>query len=210
MKLNQREKFLLLFLGFALLMAGSYYYLLAPQVQRVANLKAQQAALELEVQRVETLIASYEGLKKEYDGLLEDVQARASYFFPILVHERILVLLEDMEDITNMPLSSVSYGTIGPPNLAGTTQALPSIQQMTLSFPVSGSFDQFMNYVRAWESLERSIIIDNLSLSGEATVQGSMSVSLYAVGKPFLQPEDEDYLSWPYTREYGKDNPFVR
>ncbi len=83
------------------------------------------------------------------------------------------------------------------------------IPVMSATIQYQGTFEHITDFIKNTEALERTIVINNFSISiqEENTLNGSIQLDFYALPKIHLQ--DEEYFEWPYEDNYGKNNPFV-
>ena len=58
--------------------------------------------------------------------------------------------------------------------------------------------------------MNRTFVINSLQLSQgtDGTISGTINLDFYSLKKLFPDPQDEDYISWPYNTPKGIDNPF--
>lgn len=82
------------------------------------------------------------------------------------------------------------------------------VKKMTVSLSLTGSYSQIYSFLKEIEQQNRSIICSNIILtnSGDANLICDIKLDFYSVPKPFEQ--DDEYLKWDLSGEYGKASPF--
>ncbi len=84
---------------------------------------------------------------------------------------------------------------------AGTAQA----EKMTATLEYSkAGYNQVTAFIKALEALDRTIVIDNLSMASteDGTLQGTMAVTFYAL--PKLHEQDTEYLAGATKTDTGR------
>ncbi|MEG1255826.1 hypothetical protein [Clostridium sp.] len=83
------------------------------------------------------------------------------------------------------------------------------VEQMKVSISFTGTYIKSMKFVELVSEYERLIAMPNITLTASGTdeVSGSLDLEFYSV--PKVNGEDSEYLKWPTTEKYGKENPFL-
>lgn len=83
-----------------------------------------------------------------------------------------------------------------------------TVEQMKVNLTFSGSYSNVIDFIKNIETNSKKIIIANINLSqvSKTDVSGSCELNFYAV--PKVSNEDEEYMKWNYSNNYGKANPF--
>ncbi|MEG0307764.1 MAG: hypothetical protein RR636_07470 [Clostridium sp.] len=83
------------------------------------------------------------------------------------------------------------------------------VEQMKVSVSFTGTYSNVMKFVELVSKYGRLIAMPNITLtsSGAEDVSGSLDLEFYSI--PKVSDEDSEYLKWPATEKYGKENPFL-
>lgn len=82
-------------------------------------------------------------------------------------------------------------------------------ETMTVTLQIRASYTRWMSFLKKIETLDRTAIVQNLTLADDDTgiLSGNIIVNIYGV--PKLQEQDKEYLEWPFNGRYGRTNPFA-
>lgn len=88
------------------------------------------------------------------------------------------------------------------------SNATPSkAEKIAVNLSISGDFASINKFIDEIKGYSKRIIIKNISLSnGEGILNGSMNLEIYAI--PMIIEQEDDYLDWEPSGDYGKENPF--
>jgi type IV pilus assembly protein PilO len=109
MKLTIREKIMLAILGFAVVIAAEVYFLFMPQLDKIKALKQEQIKTIIEVQRVRSEIALLDKLQKDCDALFIKVNENTTRFYPEILQDKIIVILDDLFKTSELKANSTSF-----------------------------------------------------------------------------------------------------
>lgn len=87
-----------------------------------------------------------------------------------------------------------------------------------------GEYEQLIRLITEIQGLKKAVVVENLTINGgtapfagagagtaapavtASSVSGSLNLMFYSV--PKLTDNDKSLMTWPYSNEYGKANPF--
>jgi type IV pilus assembly protein PilO len=84
MKLTKREAFLLKVMGVVAVLALSYYFIIAPEMEKLTSVGEELITKSLEVETVKAEIGSIPKLEEEITGLRGTIQTSSEEFYPDL------------------------------------------------------------------------------------------------------------------------------
>lgn len=237
MKLTKREANLLKLTGLVLVLALSYYFVIAPQLDKLTSAKEQLEIKTREVEEVKGEIASIPQLEIEIKNLQESIKQSSQKFLPEIQQKKLIILLDEQLRESNAIADSIGFSQIsdvdtqagdsqsagedninnvstGNENSEGVSELTEllkfKIYTMSVQAPLSGKYEEIMNFISRLENLNRTVAINSLQLTKdiEGKVNGSIGLDFYSMNKIVDDPNDEAYLGWPYNTPKGVDNPF--
>lgn len=82
-----------------------------------------------------------------------------------------------------------------------------NINQAKVTLNYKASYEALTDLIKRIEVHDKKIILSNLTINGSgAELSGSLTLEFYGV--PKIDNEDEDYLKWTLSNQYGKSNPY--
>lgn len=169
----------LITVGAAVLISVIWYFALwSPQGHALAKAKADHTAANARVGQLHAQISSLDALVKQipsdqskllqYTGAVPDGPQLASAIDQI----------QSAAAASHVTLSSI--GPSGAPSTAGSSaQAFNGVADIAMSLSVTGSYQDVMSFITALDNLKRTVVINDLSLSGSsAGAQSSVSASI--------------------------------
>lgn len=208
MKLNPREKLMLGLLLAAGILFLSYNYVISPQLVRIEDLTLELLTKESEAARIQTELASIDRIQQDIQDLTAKIHEKTEPFYPKILQRRIILLLDEVFEDAEVFADSMGFSTIE--TREGEDTGGPMLERMSVTFPFRAEYAKVVAFLAALEDMERVIIINSLQMAvaeGDL-LSGGMNVEFYGIAKPAPQPRDSEYLSWPYTGDYGRFNPF--
>jgi type IV pilus assembly protein PilO len=81
-------------------------------------------------------------------------------------------------------------------------------EKVTVTISYSGTYEQLRAFIDRVEAFPKKIIISNLNMTvlDEKNLTGNIVLDFYFA--PNIFEDDESFMKWRYTGDYGKDNPF--
>lgn len=260
MKLTKREKILLGILGVIVFLALDYLLLFKPQFERMKDLIDKQKSITIEVKKVKQEISAMDDLQKSLDEVNKEIEDKTRSFYPKIVQEKIIVILDELFKNAEMRSDANSFSVIqlshvheyketvddpfpaqelveeytstvsneskreveGKKDSSRTDKKEDSGQKeskkieedtnlaenISVSIQFSTSYNQLMAFIKELESLNRTIVIKSITVTSQDNnnLKGNIHVDFYAL--PKIHKQDKEYFEWPYSNNYGTDNPF--
>ncbi|PAB58507.1 GspMb/PilO family protein [Anaeromicrobium sediminis] len=109
MKLTKREKILLIFLG-VLIVVGAYYkFAFVPHRSKIKELETNVEAYRNEVNKVKMKIGYKDNINKNFKIMNSKIEIASERLFPMIIQEKIIVILDDMVKKSNIQALSMSF-----------------------------------------------------------------------------------------------------
>lgn len=216
MKLTSREKLMLKIVGIAAMVALTYYFVIMPEIGKLNEIGDQLIAKDLEVSTIKKEIASISTLEEEINSINEDLLEDTKQFYPDLIQKKLIVILDKIFEDAEISPDSISFSQINivsaeasSENTSG-LEGAPVVKSMSVTMPLSGTYQQIMKLVHELEAMERVNIINSLQLANgeDNQITGGINIDFYAISKNSINPKDEEYMKWPYNSPHGISNPF--
>ena len=214
MKLTKREAFLLKLVSFVALLALSYYFIIAPQLERLAATELNLALKSAEVEAIESEIQSLPLLEEEIASLQEEIRVSTKTFYPELRQKKLIVILDEQLKQSGTAADSLTFSQV---NSEESTEDLGTdneqtensdvnsngepvktvLQSISIQVPFTGSYEQIIDLIRRLEDMNRTFVINSLQLSQgtDGTISGTINLDFYSLKKLFPDPQDEIILA---------------
>lgn len=225
MKLTDREKLLLKLLAVCAFLAIIYFIIIKPELYYKDKLEKKAEEYSEVIEAVKLKVNIENPVYKEYKILNAKTQDLLRKYYPSIIQEKIILMLDSKIETSGLKVSTISFAE---PSLAALNKTenknknqaneskkseagkedLTSFESITASLTFEGSYAQLYSFISLIELENRSIELNNLKITSKAEdkISGDMQITIYAISKPFEQ--DQDYMAWNITGEYGKYNPF--
>jgi Tfp pilus assembly protein PilO len=196
MKLTKREIFLLRLVAVVAMFALSYYFVIAPEIDKLTMVREELQSKDMEIRTVKAEIESIPQLDEEIQALYSTVETNSERFYPSLLQKKLIVILDQVIHNTGVTVNSLGFSQItsemgdeiqetGSPstddasnngNQNGTSvvdqnngiiRATPKVDSMSVTIPLNGTYEQVMDLIAQLEAMNRTIIIDNLQMTYE-------------------------------------------
>jgi type IV pilus assembly protein PilO len=109
LKLTNREKKLLIVLGICLAVALVYYAVVKPQFDMVGRLQKQAEEYSIKIQRAKEKVNPANPTYKEYNELYDNTQALLKTFYPSIIQEKIILMLQDKLDAAKLNIKEMTF-----------------------------------------------------------------------------------------------------
>lgn len=197
--LSDSELRLILLLLAVLLLAASYFFVYSKSMAAAQELEAQNEIDSATVRTLEAMIGRREQVEAETEALRQNIQDIVAKYPADLTAEKALVILQNMENFTNMEISSVSFlmGILlmNFTNPSEETNRPPIGYYSALSMGYTVSYDGYKEMLDYMSHLEDRMIAPTVSATYDRVadmVSGNITVNLYYLqntGKEYVAPE---------------------
>lgn len=194
MRLNNREKTLLIVLAIVGLLAAYYYLLLSPQLAVLSQVKERAASYKAKVEEMKAQMDPNHPIYAEYKTKQEEIIKRTAPYYPAVIQERLIAVLDDKLKGSGVDTKSVSFAineialqaatnnsNAKVPdmlalrqsfvNIDGIDEALKNGQEnllrmneLTATFSAESEYQKLMNLISAFEKDKYKIILNNLNM----------------------------------------------
>jgi len=110
MKLNPRERIMLITLAILAVLAVSYFILLKPQLDKIDNLKIEKMTVEDEIKAIDLELSSGNDLDKQMEDLSLQIQEMTKVFYPEILKDKIIITLDELVVSSKVDNTSTTYG----------------------------------------------------------------------------------------------------
>ncbi|WP_432665234.1 hypothetical protein R9X47_03075 [Wukongibacter baidiensis] len=109
MKLTKREKILLLSLGVLILIVGYYKFILAPQLVRIKELKAEVEDYSKKAQKAKIAVSPNNKIHKDFKIMNSKIIYGSQRLFPRIIQEKYITIIDEMAEKANIKVSSIGF-----------------------------------------------------------------------------------------------------
>lgn len=166
----------------ALVLLVAWYFLLwSPQGHKLAAARTAHASAVAQVSQLHTQISSLQALEREIPA---DQAKLTRYTAAIPNTPQLAGAIHQIQAVASsagVTMSSLSPS--GPPtavNGSVNAQKLNGVPSLSFSIAVSGTYPQLMRFLTGLDSMQRTLVVNNLSLSGGSGPSQSLSASIQA------------------------------
>lgn len=103
---------MLIVLGLMLIIGGYYKFILSPQLTKLDNMKQEVIDKKAEVERVKLEISEKSPVHKNFKIINAKIKSMTKPLFPSINQEKIIVILDDMLEKSNLEGNSISFSEI--------------------------------------------------------------------------------------------------
>jgi type IV pilus assembly protein PilO len=242
LKLTNREKSLLTITVICLVAALLYYAGIKPQLDMLSELEKKATGYSEMIENIKEKASLDNHVYNEYSSLNDKTLSLLRNYYPSIIQEKILVMIDEKIKKTDIGLVSITFTEPALTDLnriekeksaqeneledlvkqlykasksvnkekvnIETEEEQHKVEKMTVSLTLEGSYSQIYNYLKEIEQENRSIICSeiNIASNNNDILTCDVKLDFYSIPKPFEQ--DDDYLNWELTGEYGKLSPF--
>lgn len=210
MTITNKDKKLLVYLAAFAIIAVAYFFVYSPYMEKYEAISAECETLQTRLDHLNEIYVN----KEQYENRIVDAELKyneiVSKFYGGLDQDRTLMLIDHLENSTNMWISRVSFNepellagdgyvpeenggdgeTVAPTSLAVTKQSL--------NIDYSGKYADFKKFIEYVNNFDKRLFISSMSAgySAEANeVSGSIVISQYAINSQDKELETPDLSS---------------
>lgn len=118
MKLSKREKILIIVFAVVLVLGGYYKFIYTSQVDRIKELTAKQEEYNNKIAELKKDALLNTKIKKDIKIANAKIYENSKDFFPSIIEEKIIVILDDMINKTNIQCDAINISEIGSDNIS--------------------------------------------------------------------------------------------
>lgn len=139
MKLTDREKVILSVFGLFIFLVLAYYLIAEPQLNKLKKLSDERARIQAEVVKAKEEISADNRLHKDYEILNKKIEEKTEPFYPDILQDKIIVILDDIVRKTQIKADSINYTPAVIKPLAENRQSPASV-----AFPIKELADKIV------------------------------------------------------------------
>jgi Tfp pilus assembly protein PilO len=174
--------------GAALVLVVVWYLALwSPQGHKLTQAHADQTKAAAQVTHLQAQVAGLQALVRNIPA---DKTKLGQYTAAVPDNPQLPAALDQIQSAastTRVTLSSISPS--GAPSSAAKQSALNGVPGITVSMAANGTYPELMSFITSLNSMPRTLVITNLSLSGSGsgsvpTMTASISTDIFDAGQP--------------------------
>lgn len=227
MKLNKRERNLLIALGVVLLLWGYYKFIISPQFKSLTSKREDKAHYENELIKMQTIIDSEKEIDDKFAHINDGIDALSKRYFSETDQSRFILLINELLEGTGLFVQNISFS---PQRTEGIGDALVEVMSVTL--PYEGEYSSLLLFLERLRKHDPKIIIQNMNIKikEKELLSGTILLDFYSLpdfvkdtsiaylfDSSEINPEpfysfkndfiiDDEYIGDEYSRFYGEIN----
>ncbi|MGI6587632.1 MAG: type II secretion system protein GspM [Peptococcia bacterium] len=216
MKINEREKILIMVVAVVVIAVLFFMFLLPPALDNLKALRAKNTELDEEIATIQQNITQDTELKDRYKTLNIKALAFSNKFYNQLAQERIILDLNQLLTESGLNGHNLTFkeqkNTAKVNSTQGKPESLQDLTCMEVSINYGGTFNQFLSFLNQVGEFDKKILIKSADIinsskrRGENYLAGNMVLEFYAI--PSLLKSSMDSLNGDFTGVMGGNDPF--
>jgi len=202
MTLTKRDKNLLIFLSFVIIIAAFYFLVFRSQEEVISSLESE---IEIQNQQIEL----YKDLKKEITSLINQeailtdlLKKEFEGYLSKIEQEEIILLLDEILLRANVEVTGISFT-----EMLGRDYPNINYDMIDVNIKVSGSYDDIVNFMSSFWRFDQNIYISNISMTSTGEwIDSNIIVSFIRVNNEYT--ETVDLFEWYNNSIYENQSPF--
>lgn len=179
MKINKREKKLIMILVIIVFVIGFYRFVVNPLQYKSIETRSQLEIKEMEYNSAITNADSKESLTKEYEALIEELEGYMYGYFTHIEEEQIILLINEISSISNIQINTMEFN---PANVINIDETI--FEGVTVSLNISGGYLEISEFVELIELFPKRIVISSLSMYNHSnSLISSIDLEFYSISK---------------------------
>ena len=159
MKLNKRERNLLIGLGVVLLLWGYYKFIISSQLKNLSARREDKAHYESELTKMENIIASEKEIDDKFARLSDEMDILSKKYFSEIDQSRFIILLNELLEGTDLFIQNISFSQ---PREEGIGDML--IEAMSVTLPYEGKYPSLLSFLERIREHKPKTIIKNMNI----------------------------------------------
>jgi len=184
-KLDKKQRTIVSIIGAIALLAGFYMLYYDPSQKKIAEIRKNIEAKEVEIGNAKIQVAIFEPLKEQVAQMEEKL---AGLKVKTATSGEIIALIKTIEDEAkrlNIKVVRMTSSVHEPPPTSGTTPEVqaPSFTKVILDISLRGKYDKLEDFMETIQHLETFLVVEGLDItSAEKTyprLTSNMEINLY-------------------------------
>ena len=183
MRISQRDKYLIILLGFVLVFALYYFLLMQPQEKKIDNLEVDYSNWVSQKADVDMKIVSERALESNIESLTATLSQATANYYDQISQEEMLATLSGYAEGSPLSLTDMTF-TSDMSQIAGAVQ-----YDATVGF--SGDYNALLSYIRSIRNNDQRIIVKDISITNALNegLNGKMTLEFNAL------PEAAEFIA---------------
>lgn len=204
MKINPREKIMLMLLILVVVGYVAFSYAIEPQLTRLSDQKIEIRMKDQELTRLKNLITEESSIDEKTQVAYQSIQEMSVGYFNTTPQEEWILLLNDFLSMPFIDASNIGFS--GPQEIS--IQGAPFYKD-TITLSLTGQYPSLVNMLKTIWNFPKKIEVTDINVSGSGFDEVSASVSLdfytFAVASDVV----DNLYEWYQDELFYKENPFV-
>ncbi|HZK57145.1 MAG TPA: LysM peptidoglycan-binding domain-containing protein [Clostridia bacterium] len=185
MKLNKRERNLLIGLGVVLLLWGYYKFIISFQLKSLEAKREDKAHYENELLKIQTIVSSEKEIDNKFEHLNEEMELLSEKYFSEIDQSRFIVLFNELLEGIDLFVQNISFSQ---PREEGIGDLL--VDAMSVTLPYEGKYSSLLSFLERVREYKPKTVIKNLSITTKENdlLGGNVLLDFYSL--PDLIPDD--------------------
>ncbi|EOD01520.1 hypothetical protein [Caldisalinibacter kiritimatiensis] len=112
MELSKREKIMLIVLAIIVVLFGYYKLIYNPQIEKINELEKKAEKYKSELKAIKTEVSPDSKVRKDYKIMNEKISSLYRRFYPKIIQEKIILILNDMIQDSKVDNQSISFSEL--------------------------------------------------------------------------------------------------
>lgn len=183
MRISQRDKYLLILLGFVLVFALYYFLLMQPQENKIKTLEADYSNWISMKADVDMKVMSERSIDKNIEDLTATLSQATSNYYDQITQEEMLALLSGYAEGSPLRLTDMTFTS----NLSQNAGAV----QYDATVGFNGDYDALLSYIRSIRNNDKKIVVKEIAISNAMVdgLNGKLTLEFNAL------PEAAEFIS---------------
>lgn len=201
-KLSNRERNLLIFLGFTIIWWILFGFVIPNQINRILLLKNEKSIYEENMSRIKLMIKDEEDIHKELESLQAEKAILANKVFLNLDQSKVVEILSDILNEENVEIQDIIFSEPSQENIEELI-----VNKTGISIPYKGSYQGVLEILKSISTYPKKILVDSLIMDKDdnGLLSGTISLSLYNLSNVNQDVDEVDNLELSIS---NKSNPF--
>lgn len=237
MKLNDREKIMLLILGVVSVSALLFFFVLQPQREKLAERTGTRSEKLAQLAELKEEIGNDNKLSVEIVSLEDEINKKADGFFTKLTQEDIILLIEEITAEAKLKIPEIEFpenrveeiilpdgeGEVEAekePATEGETptptegeeeeQAKLELEVHSADLKYEGYYYSFLDFLKGISKYEKKIIVKDISVTKDEDgyLRGNVMLDFYSIEN--IIPDGESMYAWAPNLGYIVGDPFLQ
>lgn len=202
--LTKNEKFLLVLLGYTIILGTIFKFIVFPQIDEIEILQNKKMKYRNKILEYNEILEREDSIKEEQGLLGEKMnKIRSNYFLPLNYSEIFYVLMDLTED-EDFQLLNFNFS-----NLENEIKGEDDVEKIEILIPFRSTYDGILRVVKSISNSPKKIIVDKLSFDRDDSKEltGYMNLKIYGLNNS-IESHRQDVIPLDILEENYNKTPF--